>query len=131
MQYNFPQLLALWLEMGKHGGSSKRAVINAADRVRAAPRCLREFAPHSPAPATCPDVRRWTAQWDVTGLMLAAANGHGECALLLLRNGADVTARDCKGLTAEDWARRCGHGAVVKVLRDHGEQRHAGGATRA
>jgi ankyrin repeat protein len=89
VQYNFPQLLALWLEKGLHGGESKRATINAQDR------------------------------WRVSSLLLAAANGHGECVLLLLRHGADPAAQDCKGLVAEDWARRGGHSAIIKALQDH------------
>ena len=42
---------------------------------------------------------------------------------LLLRNGADVGLQDCKGLRAEEWARRCGHGMVLKMLREHRERR--------
>mmetsp|Transcript_56899 Transcript_56899/g.156336 ORF Transcript_56899/g.156336 Transcript_56899/m.156336 type:complete len:169 (-) Transcript_56899:148-654(-) len=89
-----------------------------------AARSHRRKPPPRPTPAkqTVPSkprnrARAW--QWGVTGLLLAAANGHGECALLLLRNGANPEARDCKGLTPEDWARRCGHTAILKALREH------------
>ncbi|KAL1525792.1 hypothetical protein AB1Y20_020633 [Prymnesium parvum] len=88
VQYNFPQLVALWLEMGRHGGLSRREVVNLRDR------------------------------WGVTGLILAAANGHEECTALLLRHGADAAAQDCEGLTAEEWARRRGHRAVLRILRE-------------
>ena len=85
-QHNFPQLVALLLEKGLGGGDSRRECVNVQDR------------------------------WGVSPLMLAACNGNGECALLLLRNGADVTLADCKGVRAEDWARRYHHRVIVAAI---------------
>ena len=59
-----------------------------------------------------------SSQWGVTGLILAAANGHKECAMLLIRHGADIDLADSKGLTAKDWARRGGHSGILKGLAD-------------
>ena len=87
VQYNQPLLVALLFEKGLHGGRSKRAAVTAQDR------------------------------WGVDALMLAACNGHCECATLLLRHGADPRARDCEGVTALEWARRGSHHDMVRLLQ--------------
>ena len=60
-QYNYPVLIALLVEKRCWRGKSKSDCVNKRDK------------------------------WGVSPLLLAAANGHAECVLLLLRNGADVS----------------------------------------
>ena len=73
-QHNQPALIALLLEKGLHEKGAKAQCIDAVDK------------------------------WRVTPLMLAAVNGNGECALLLLRHGAAL----CRNQARYGWqARPC------------------------
>jgi ankyrin repeat protein len=49
--------------------------------------------------------------------MLAAQTGNLELVILLLQNGADMFAKDLKGKTAIDWAKRRKQTEVLKVFR--------------
>ena len=62
-QHNHPTLIALLLEKGLHEKGAKAQCVDAVDK------------------------------WRVTPLMLAAVNGNGECALLLLRHGAALLSK--------------------------------------
>jgi len=57
--------------------------------------------------------------------MLAAARGHTNIAAVLLRNGADVSARDDDGRTALHQAAYGGHVATVDVLLGAGSHVNA------
>lgn len=52
-----------------------------------------------------------------SALMWAAAEGQPENVKLLLRNGADTTLEDIDGDTAESFAAKAGHTAVVEILK--------------
>ena len=53
-----------------------------------------------------------------SALMWAAAEGQAENVEVLLANGADLTLKDVDGDTAESFAAKAGHAAVVKILKD-------------
>lgn len=55
-----------------------------------------------------------------TALMLAAAEGHEETAVLLITNGADVNDTSLNGLTALDRAVEAGYSKVAEHLMRHG-----------
>ena len=52
-----------------------------------------------------------------SALMWAAAEGQPENVKLLLKNGADITFQDVDGDTAESFAAKAGHTAVVEILK--------------
>lgn len=52
-----------------------------------------------------------------SALMWAAAEGQPENVKLLLKNGADITLQDTDGDTAESFASKAGHTAVVEILK--------------
>ena len=61
------------------------------------------------------------ARWGMTGLMLAAREGHVEVVEELLgRRGAYVDIQNRDGWTALMYAAASGHDAVVAALLDHG-----------
>ena len=53
-----------------------------------------------------------------TALMWAAAEGQAEVVALLLKRGADPSLKDVDGDTAESFAAKNGHVAVVKILKE-------------
>ncbi len=53
-----------------------------------------------------------------TALMWAAAEGQAEVVALLLKHGADSSLKDIDGDTAESFAAKNGHVAVVKILKE-------------
>lgn len=53
-----------------------------------------------------------------SALMWAAAEGQAEVVELLLKNGADPSLKEVDGDTAESFAAKNGHTAVVQILRD-------------
>ena len=53
-----------------------------------------------------------------SALMWAAAEGQPENVKLLLKHKADVSLQDIDGDTAESFAAKAGHTAVVKILQD-------------
>jgi ankyrin repeat protein len=57
---------------------------------------------------------------DTTFLMHAVQNEAVEIALLLLRSGADVHAKDKSGKTAIEYARYTGSSEMIKLLVNHG-----------
>ena len=52
-----------------------------------------------------------------SALMWAAAEGQAEAVELLLKNGADASLKEADGDTAESFAAKNGHSAVVKILQ--------------
>lgn len=52
-----------------------------------------------------------------SALMWAAAEGQAANVELLLKNGADLTLQDIDGDTAESFAAKAGHYAVVRILK--------------
>ncbi len=55
-----------------------------------------------------------------TSLMCAAQGGHAEIARLLLQRGANINARDNRGLTALQIAKRWGNKETVAMLKEYG-----------
>ncbi|KAJ5396665.1 hypothetical protein N7509_004778 [Penicillium cosmopolitanum] len=53
-----------------------------------------------------------------TSLMFAADSGFVDIVYMLLANGANVHARDAKGLTALDWAKISNRSDIVKILEE-------------
>lgn len=53
-----------------------------------------------------------------TPLNIAASEGHLESVMYLVRHGADVNHRDCRGNTALDDARREKHSLCVEFLEN-------------
>jgi ankyrin repeat protein len=53
----------------------------------------------------------------MTALEAAAAAGRDDVARLLVERGADVNARDAKGMTASQWALDQGHVELARTLR--------------
>lgn len=53
-----------------------------------------------------------------TPLMLACREGHGRLVKLFVRKGADVTAHNLEGMTAEQLALSKGHTGIVKFLHE-------------
>ena len=53
-----------------------------------------------------------------TALMWAAAEGQLENVKLLLKHKADATLKDVDGDTAESFAAKAGHTAIVKILKE-------------
>lgn len=54
-----------------------------------------------------------------TALMIAAANGHIECARLLLEAGSEPGATDLLGSNASDHAARAGHAQLASLVSDY------------
>jgi RNA polymerase primary sigma factor len=54
-----------------------------------------------------------------TALMIAAANGHIECARLLLEAGSEPDATDLLGSNAGDYAARAGHAQLASLVSDY------------
>jgi hypothetical protein len=54
-----------------------------------------------------------------TALMIAAGNGNAQLVNLLLDSGATPDLRDSHGCTAEEAARRAGHGEIAESIRNH------------
>ena len=86
-QHNHPALIALLLEKAAHEKGRKAQCVDAVDKWHPNPN-------PNPDPSTFTLTLSLTLpltqvdKWRVTPLMLAAVNGNGECALLLLRHGA-------------------------------------------
>ncbi len=59
-----------------------------------------------------------------TALMWAAAEGQPKNVKLLLQRGADATLEDVDGDTAETFATKAGHTAVVKILQAHAVEKN-------
>ncbi|CAI7660244.1 unnamed protein product [Penicillium manginii] len=53
-----------------------------------------------------------------TSLMFAADSGFVDLVHMLLANGADIHARDAKGLTALEWAKISSRSEIVKILEE-------------
>ena len=53
-----------------------------------------------------------------TALMWAAAEGQADNVMLLLKNEADATLKDVDGDTAESFAAKKGHTAIVQIIQD-------------
>ncbi|MDP6679999.1 MAG: ankyrin repeat domain-containing protein, partial [Verrucomicrobiota bacterium] len=53
-------------------------------------------------------------------MLLAARYGHKEIAELLIAEGADVNAKDNRGVTPLDWAILLKKTATADLLRKHG-----------
>ena len=62
------------------------------------------------------DVNKTTRRSGFTALMAAACYGRVEIAELLLKNGADQYARDVKGFTAIDFARKMNKKSILALL---------------
>ncbi|MBA1432005.1 MAG: ankyrin repeat domain-containing protein [Epsilonproteobacteria bacterium] len=62
------------------------------------------------------DVNKTTRKSDFTALMAAACYGRVEIAKMLLEKGADQYARDTKGFTAIDFARKMNKKSVLELL---------------
>jgi len=65
-----------------------------------------------------------------TALMAAACYGRVEIAELLLKHGADETAKDSKGFTAIDFARKMNKKSVLALLNYNAEDKQNRGYTR-
>src|SRR5205809_1003504 len=55
-----------------------------------------------------------------TALHLAAENGHGAVVQLLLKEGADIEAKDESGYTALSMEAKSGNKAIVQLLLEEG-----------
>lgn len=62
------------------------------------------------------DVNKTSRKSGFTSLMAAACYGRVEIAKILLENGADQNARDSKGFTAVDFARKMNKKSVLDIL---------------
>ena len=62
------------------------------------------------------DVNETTRKSKFTALMAAACYGRLEIAKLLLENGADKQAKDSKGFTAIDFARKTNKKSILKLF---------------
>lgn len=62
------------------------------------------------------DVNKTMRRSGFTSLMAAACYGRAEIAKILLENGADQNAKDSKGFTATDFARKMNKKSVLEVL---------------
>jgi ankyrin repeat protein len=58
-------------------------------------------------------------RWKETPLHRAAARGRAEVVKVLLQAGADLTLRNCKGKTAEQWARALQQKTVADLIRSY------------
>uniref|UniRef100_A0A670ZD41 GA binding protein transcription factor subunit beta 2 n=1 Tax=Pseudonaja textilis TaxID=8673 RepID=A0A670ZD41_PSETE len=61
----------------------------------------------------------------ISALHLAARHGHYSTAEVLLRNGANVNAKDMLKMTALHWATEHNHRDVIELLLKHGADVHA------
>jgi len=62
------------------------------------------------------DVNHTTRKSGFTALMAAACYGRVEIAQILLENGANVEAKDIKGFTALDFARKMNKKSILSIL---------------
>ena len=62
------------------------------------------------------DVNQTTRKSGFTALMAAACYGRVEIAQILLENGANVEAKDIKGFTALDFARKMNKKSILSLL---------------
>ena len=53
---------------------------------------------------------------------MAAGYGHTEAVEMLIDSGADINAKDSKGISAMMWAEAKGHTEIVNLLREKGAQ---------
>jgi len=63
------------------------------------------------------EINRVDSTEHFSALMWAAAEGQSEVVELLLKNGADPSLKDVDSDTAESFAAKNGHAAVVKILQ--------------
>jgi len=62
------------------------------------------------------DVNKTSRRSGFTPLMAATCYGRNEIVELLLKNGVEQTARDSKGFTAIDFARKMNKKSILKIL---------------
>jgi ankyrin repeat protein len=62
------------------------------------------------------DVTQATTHNGMTAMHVAALHGHREIVALLLKHGADKSAKATTGHRPVDFARQQGHGALVPLL---------------
>lgn len=103
--------------------------INAQDPIGTSPLM---FAASGPSPETVQLLINAGAQINMvdntehfSALMWAAAEGQVENVKLLLKHNADITLKDVDGDTAESFAAKAGHTAIVEVLQAAAEEKGA------